>query len=183
MRSFIAIDVESPPLRALLEELRAVGGGVRTVAPENLHITLRFLGEIEEGRAGDVGGAMEEVCRSLSPFPLSFQGVGVFPGLKRIRVVWVGVQEGKERLLALQGALEEALQGLGFPREKRFHPHLTLGRVKSPRDTEELRRFVEERRTAEYGVQRVERVLLKKSVLTPQGPLYSDLRICLLGGS
>lgn len=177
MRSFIAVDVRNPRLEKVLEEMGSVGAGVKVVASENLHLTLKFLGEVDPGRVDEIYGTMEEAFGFCAPFHGGLRGLGAFPSLGRMRVVWVGLSEGKERIVEMQGRLERALVKLGFRSEGRpFDPHLTIGRVKSPKGREELRAFVVAHQATDFGTFAVERVELKESTLTPKGPIYKTLR-------
>jgi 2'-5' RNA ligase len=181
MRSFIAIDMENEEILQALKELSRVEADIKLVRPENLHITLKFLGEIPEDKIEDICRAMEASFSGYAPFEVSLEGMGAFPSLKYIRVIWIGFGENRERLIEMQEALEGNLKGLGFRPEKRgFDPHLTLGRVKSPRGKEELRDFLTNNRGRRFGPFLVDRVKLKKSVLTPKGPVYSTLKEVLL---
>lgn len=178
MRSFVAVDVRNPLLEQALGELGSLGAGVKVVASENLHLTLKFLGEVDPGRVDEIYGAMEEALRTCAPFQGGLRGLGAFPGLGRMRVVWVGLSEGRERILEMRVRLEEALAKLGFrPEGRPFDPHLTIGRVKSPKGKEELRAFVTAHQATDFGTFAVERVELKESTLTPKGPIYKTLKV------
>lgn len=177
MRSFVAVDVRNPQLEQVLRELGSLGAGMKVVASENLHLTLKFLGEVDPGRVDEIYGAMEEAFGFCSPFQGKLRGLGAFPSPGRMRVVWVGLSEGRERLLEMQGRLEGAFAKLGFrPEGRPFDPHLTIGRVKSPKGKEELTAFVLARQATDFGTFAVERVELKESTLTPRGPIYKTLK-------
>ena len=132
MRLFVAVNLpreERDRLYAETRVLREAGLPVRWVAAESLHITLKFLGEVPEQRAGAVQAAVEEAATRHAPFTLSLGGIGAFRNLRRPRVVWLGIH-GAPELLALQADVESALEPLGFVKEQRpFSPHLTLGRA------------------------------------------------------
>ena len=142
MRAFIAIEISEEAraaLAALQEALRPVGADVGWTRPESLHLTLRFLGEIDERQAGAVAAAMREGARAWPPLALRLSGTGAFPNARRPRILWAGLDGELERLAGLQAAIEARLVGLGFAREEKpFHPHLTLGRIKTERRTREL---------------------------------------------
>lgn len=177
MRAFIAVDLVTPEVQGALGEISGISSALRTVAPENLHLTLKFLGEIQEGRIDDVHRAMEDSLAPFAPFEVSLHGVGVFPGMNYIKVVWVGIDEGREQLIGMQKTLDDALSDIGFKKEKRgFHPHLTLARMKGYQGKEEVKGFVEARKDEDYGLVKVSKVELIRSVLTPQGPIYSTLK-------
>lgn len=182
IRAFIAVDFQpTPSLHRLLAGLRALQAPLRVVRPENLHITLKFLGDVEEGLAPSVAEVMEEAAEGVSPFAVTLQGTGAFPHLGRPRVLWVGIKGG-EPLVSMAQRLEERLEGMGFARERRgFSPHLTVARVKGGRGREEIVRVAEGHREEVFGEQRVETLRLKRSDLTPQGARYHDLATASLG--
>jgi 2'-5' RNA ligase len=158
-------------VRRMLEATRA---DVKFVEPENVHLTLRFLGEIEPSLVEQVSQVVKET--NFQPFSVRLEGVGVFPNLRRPRVVWAGISEGVSQLAEVWKDVDTKLSGLGFERERRgFSPHITIGRVRSGRNRE---RLVEELSTLSdyvFGGLQVDKVVLKKSVLTPRGPIYTTL--------
>jgi 2'-5' RNA ligase len=173
MRCFVAVDMSTPSVRRCLEALRDLGAPLRVVAPENLHVTLKFLGEIRDAQVSEVIEAMDKALEGSAPFEARLRGLGVFPSTRNMRVIWVGVIN--DEMVRMQRSLDAELARLGFPREKRFHPHLTLARVKSRRGLEKVREFLAQHADEDYGRVMVDRVELKKSVLTPKGPIYSCL--------
>ncbi len=136
MRIFVGIGLTEECRNGIAAGLRRLTAGryrVSWVSPENLHVTLKFLGEVEEGRVGIVGERLTQACRSVPPFVLSVEGPGGFPDLRVPRVLWIGIREPLELVGKLQQNIENALAGAGFPREgKRFHPHVTVGRARGP---------------------------------------------------
>ena len=135
IRSFIAIEL-SPEIRQSLarlqEKLKAAGNPpVRWVDPANIHLTLKFLGDIDSGITGRITAALEAAARDTHPCSIEVSGLGVFPNPRRVQVVWVGLTGEMEKLNRLQKSIEDGLMPLGFPPEGRaFSPHLTLARVK-----------------------------------------------------
>jgi len=180
MRSFIAVDIKNEKVEAAVEELKKVKADVKVVEPQNLHLTLKFLGEIPEDVIEKICVAMQESFKSFQPFNISLRSIGVFPSLKYMRVVWVGFEDGRKNLIEMQRSLDANLIGLKFKPENRFDPHLTIGRVKSQRGKEELKNFVLKHKDADFGSAVVDKVELKKSVLTPKGPIYSTVKTCEL---
>lgn len=177
MRAFIAIDVniENDRISRVLDCLKAIEG-VRVVGRENLHITLKFLGEIEEGRIDGIHDAMIASFKGYVPFEISLEGVGAFPRPDHARVVWVGVKRNGDRIVEMQKRLDRNLSRLGFKKEGRFHPHVTVARVKSRRGKNELKDFILQHRDEKFGVLMVDKIELKKSVLTPKGAVYSVIK-------
>jgi 2'-5' RNA ligase len=184
VRCFIAVDIDSPELKAKLvdleRELEGLGCSLKLVEPENIHVTLRFLGEIPEGLVSDVARALDGL--SAKPFKLTLKGLGAFPSALKPRVVWVGVSEGAAELAELHSQVESLIRPLGFrPEREPFVSHVTLARVKSSRGLQGLSRLIAERRLVELGSMQVEAVKLKRSTLTPRGPVYSDIYVKKLG--
>ena len=176
IRSFIAIDIDEPELLKRVLEIQrqviATGARMKPVEPENLHITIRFLGEITRGM-------VEEVKRLLAglrfkPFTIVIKGLGAFPNTRRPRVIWLGVSEGADQIERLYREIEQGLRRLGFPAEReQFVPHLTLARIKAPNAA--LVRLLDELKEVEVGAMTVRAVRLKKSTLTSRGPIYETL--------
>lgn len=180
MRTFIAAnltDTLKAALSQVQEALKARGADVSWVKPENLHITLKFLGEVEEARLPVLSETIASSLRGTSPFPLALGGLGAFPDLRFPRVIWIGVKRGAKELSALQARLEEGLQRIGFsPEDRPFSPHLTLGRVRSPRGRGAL---VEDLKALEIpilGEMILESVDLMRSQLHPTGAIYTIIQ-------
>jgi 2'-5' RNA ligase len=186
IRSFLAIELPNPILKKIEEvqgDLRSTRADVRWVNPEKIHLTLKFFGNIEESRIDLILKSIEEPVRNTLPFSLRVLGVGAFPNLKNPRVVWMGLVDGKDVLTSFQKQIENQLGKIGFQSEDRpFHPHLTLGRMKSSRGKEDLVGRMEKHKEEEFGDLPVERVVLFKSDLRPTGPIYTPLRELRLGG-
>ena len=179
IRSFIAIEL-SPDIiggiAGIQERLRSSGADVRWVKPDGIHLTLKFLGDIEEGDVDNIANCMKSSADGTSPFTVEIKEVGTFPNLRNPRVLWVGVTENSS-LSVLQSKIEKTLKGIGFPRENRpFRPHLTMGRVKSPKLKDKLIEALEKERTQELGTMPVEELILFRSDLRPGGAIYTRLR-------
>jgi 2'-5' RNA ligase len=186
IRSFLAIELPKPILRKIEEvqgDLRSTRADVRWVNPEKIHLTLKFFGNIEESRIEPIFKSIEEPIRNTLPFSLEVRGVGAFPHLRNPRVIWMGLVDGREVLVSFQKQIETQLEKIGFqPEDRPFHPHLTLGRMKSSRGKEELVGGMERHKEEEFGDFQVERVILFKSDLKPSGPIYTLLKEIKLGG-
>jgi len=179
LRLFIAVDVEDPVVASRLERVKealaATGVPMKPVETRNLHITLRFIGEVEEGLAEEIKRQVLGELR-FKRFRARLVGLGAFPGIYKPRVVWAGVGEGAEELSRLFKELESRLVRLGLrPESRGFHPHVTLARIKGSRNLSALVRILEEYRDYEFGWVDVGAVRLKKSTLTRQGPVYETL--------
>lgn len=185
LRTFLAVELPGTIQKKIGEvqkDLKSSGADVRWVSPGNIHLTLKFFGNIEESVIQNIVQSIEGPLQDTSPFCLKVQGMGAFPNLKNPRVIWIGLQEGKEGIISIQKQLERAFERIGFqPEDRPFHPHLTLGRVKSNRGKNELVRGMEGYKE-EFGNFQVEKVILFKSDLRPMGPIYTTLREIRFGG-
>ena len=179
IRTFIAISLPEPVLEAIVaaqEKLKESGLKIRWVRKEGIHLTIKFLGDIERDDVEKIRGAMEQATSAFSHFRLQGDGVGVFPNFKRPRVAWVGVSGDIEILRTLHGDLESQLGNLGFPKEKRpFKGHLTLGRVKGRLDPTKLRDAFEALGNFRTGPFTVQSIVLFQSDLRPDGAVYRRL--------
>lgn len=179
IRSFIAFDIDSESvIKRLLEVQKTLvdtGADLKIVEPQNIHVTMRFLGDISPTMIDSIYEEMEKI--SFTPFEIELKGLGAFPTLKYARVVWAGIKGGAEKLADISNQLELRLLRLGFrPDPKGFSPHLTIARVKSGRNKAELIRIIQELQDYQFGMIKAGCLKLKKSVLTPKGPVYSTLK-------
>jgi len=147
--------------------------GVRWVDPESMHLTVKFLGEVPDRRIPELCTALSRIAGRCEPFDLRVRSTGCFPPHGGVRVVWVGLEETTGRLAACQRLCEDTFAEMGFAREDRdFVPHLTLGRVKDPRQASGLRQVVASHAAFEAGTVSVNRIVLFESRLSPQGAHY-----------
>lgn len=164
------------------DRLKATGADVGWVRPENLHLTLKFLGQVEEDRLDAIGKAVAQAAAGCGPVHLVFQCLGAFPRPREARVVWMGLSHGAETLAALQARIEAGLESLGFAREARpFTAHLTLGRVRGPAHREQLARALTGATAEALGEMVLDRIELMKSDLSASGARYSILQSFPLG--
>ena len=178
VRSFLSIDVEDEQIlskvESILSSLSALGGDLKPVERENIHLTLKFLGNVSPSKVEEVKSALAQV--TFPPFSLEIKGAGAFPNLKRMNVIWVGVGEGWSQVELIFEQTENLLHRLGFSRETRpFSPHITVARVKSGRKRDEIAAFLGHLAEESFGTFPVESVRLKESILSPSGPKYSTL--------
>lgn len=181
VRSFVAIELpEAVKLRLaeVQDQLKSRKSAAKWVAPQSIHLTLQFLGNITVSSIPDITRVISEAADAEVPFELSVRGLGVFPDPRRVRVVWVGLEGELDPLIGIQKRLSSGLQTLGFvPEARPFTPHLTLARIRddaSPNDREAVGRLVGA--TAfDAGSFTVESISLMKSQLTRQGAIYSRL--------
>ncbi len=179
IRSFVAFDIDSDGilnrLSEVQEKLTRSGADLKLVNLKNIHITMRFLGDIRQDIVDKIHDEMKQI--RFTEFETEIRGLGVFPTNKYARVVWAGIQKGAERLRNIFEELEPRLRNLGFkPDAKGFTPHITIARVRTGRNRAELIRCISELENFDFGILKTRCLKLKKSVLTPQGPVYSTLK-------
>jgi RNA 2',3'-cyclic 3'-phosphodiesterase len=158
-------------------QLKAVqtGADLRPVETENIHMTIRFLGDITLNLADKILEVMKEA--KFKPFPVQLMGLGVFPNLYNPRVLWAGIALGAEQLDNIFKQLEPKLRNLGLaPEHNAFSPHLTIARVRSPKNRDILAELVTKNEKYDFGTIEARCLRLKRSELTPQGPIYSTLK-------
>lgn len=183
MRTFIAIAISEEiknTLSQIESHLKYAGADVKWVKPESVHLTLKFLGEIDEKKAAEVTAVLDSIARSVKPFKVSIKDIGAFPKIEHPRVVWVGLDRGAAEITALAVRIDEALSRIGFAKEVRpFSPHLTIGRVRSPLNNDKLK---EKMLSAAVSIDlslvpphQTSSVILFQSTLTPQGSIYTKL--------
>lgn len=179
VRSFVAILLNEEVRAAVAQEiarLHPLAPRVSWVSPANLHLTLKFLGELPAEALERVREGLAEAVAGAASFSLRFYGLGAFPGLARPRVLWVGVDEGSPAAQALQSRVEAALTERGFAREERpFSSHLTIGRVRDPRRLVELQQAMTRDARLEFGWLEVRGLSLMRSDLSPAGVRYTEL--------
>jgi len=186
IRSFLAIEL--PPtiakgIERVQYDLKQSHADVRWIESNRIHLTLKFFGDIEEEACDGIMDAVGKAVTDVKPFTLTIKGLGGFPRWKNPRVVWLGVEDEDGVLKPLQGVIEKGLGEIGYPQEERaFKPHLTLGRVRSPKGKPELLKKMEGFLHVELGKFRVERLVLFKSDLRPTGPIYTALKTLTLRG-
>ncbi len=175
MRGFIAIEVPADvrsKLAEIQERLKQSGAEVRWVAPENIHLTLKFMGSVDEELIDDITAVMKKSVAGSTAWTAEVKGVGSFPSARKPRVVWVGVADEDGKLQEVHRKLDRGLRRLAVPEEsRRYHPHLTLGRVK--RDTFSLVQAIDSLNELEVGWLSVESLTLFQSHLKPDGAVYT----------
>jgi RNA 2',3'-cyclic 3'-phosphodiesterase len=184
IRTFIAVELDEATRNAIGDvqaqwQGERVGRAVRWVAPDNIHITLKFLGDVAADRMSELQSTVVNACASIPAFTLKISGAGAFPNTRRPNNVWIGVDGDVKVLERLANQIEEACAAIGYAREDRpFTAHLTLGRVQrdaSPSDRRALGEMIERTRVGELSVLRVASVNVMKSELRPGGSVYSQL--------
>ena len=176
-RGFIAIDI--PSNKKLLEmenEIKNTGADLKLVETENIHVTLKFLGDTDEEKIDEIEEIIKNSVKDINAFSIKLKGSGVFPNKNYMKVIWIGL-ENAEPIGEIAKKIDKQLENLGFEPEKRgFSAHLTIARVRSSRNKEKLIQIIEKYQDVEFVKIEVASVKLKKSVLTPKGPIYTTLK-------
>ena len=184
-RAFVALCLDEATRAAVgaeIERLRPLSQAVAWVPAQNLHLTLKFLGEEPDPRLAEAAEALAEAAGGMGVFALTLHGLGAFPGVERPRILWVGAAEGALAARELQARVETALERRGFARDARpWHPHLTIGRVFDDRRWRReagpaLREAIAAAARRGFGSLPVRRLVLMRSDLSPRGARYSELR-------
>lgn len=175
-RGFIAVEINAfPTIYEFTNDIKKTGAHVKLVDLDKLHVTLKFLGDVEEKYIDDIAQCMTQITKDMKPFTIHITGTGVFPNEKYVKVLWVGMNQ-EHILSALSHKLNDSLFSLGFSKEKKsFTPHLTIARVKSSNNKEALIDVVKKYQHQSFGTQTVHCIVLKKSVLSSTGPMYTTL--------
>lgn len=181
MRTFIAIELSGDiknTLSQIQSHLKYSGADVKWVEKDNIHLTLKFLGEIDEKKCEKVKAALDETAQSTKAFEISLKDIGAFPKIDFPRVIWVGLDKGAKESTELAKKVDEALSKIGFPEETRpFAAHLTIGRVRSPKNKAALKEKIESLgfQPSAISNQLISSIFLFQSKLTPAGPIYTKL--------
>lgn len=187
MRAFMALELPEEVrsrLADLQESLEGASRAVKWTRPDQIHVTLKFFGELPDSSLLPVREAIADICRKVPPILLSVRGTGTFGSGDRLRVLWVGVEDSAGELARLQNAIEGGLEPLGFPGEGRpFRPHLTLGRLREPARVAPLKAALRERADFEGGSFTARRLTLFSSTLIAAGPIYRAIHEWPLEGT
>ncbi|HHY00491.1 MAG TPA: RNA 2',3'-cyclic phosphodiesterase [Methanothermobacter sp.] len=177
MRVFLAVDVDrrlSYKIQKIQKDLIKTDAPLKLVDSENLHFTFKFFGEINPDQIQHITNLTEEKLENYHSFPLHIKGTGVFPHPGYMRVVWLGIED-PVNFSKLQKDLDQEFNKMGFKKERSYTPHLTIARVKGSHNKELLARKIQKLHDIEVGQMDVEKIVLKKSELTPVGPIYTDI--------
>lgn len=184
MRIFLALLLSEEAKRRLAQvtaQLKLTGADVKWVEEDNFHITLFFLGDINPKTCEALVKRMPEMVAGVAPFALNLDGLGAFPNLRKPRVIWVGVKEGSREIIKVYRRVLSVMESLGFTQEKKFSPHVTVGRVRQSRDNDEareenLRGLVKAMgKVQNIGKDNIKGISLMESCLTSKGAMYSEL--------
>jgi RNA 2',3'-cyclic 3'-phosphodiesterase len=179
IRSFIAFDIQNDSVTNRIATAQKMilqtNADVKLVEPKNIHVTLRFLGDMTPEMVDKVYAAMKNI--KFSPFPIRLSGLGVFPTVNYPRIVWAGIRDGAKELTSIFEQLEPQIHDLGFaPEPNGFTPHLTIARVRSGANKQRLVDLVERQQDYDFGIIKANCLRLKRSQLSPKGPTYTTLK-------
>lgn len=178
MRAFLAVDVDSRlsyKIQKIQKELIKTDAPLKLVDTENLHFTFKFFGDITPSQTEHIISITQDKLENYEAFPLNIKGTGVFPHPGYMRVIWLGIED-PSKFSALQKDLDEDFAKMGFKKERSYTPHLTIARVKGSYNKEFLAHKITDLEDVEIGQMNVGKLVLKKSELTPVGPIYTDVK-------
>lgn len=181
IRCFVAVEIPEP-IQALLKPVQThlqsqIHKGTSWTKPGNFHLTLKFLGDVHPEAIHDVSEALQRVTDRHPPFSIDFGGIGAFPNLARPRVVWIGIKQGASTVTRLAKLVNHELTHLGFSTDNRFHPHLTLARLRTATNLEPIKNILRKYDTIVGGSMRVKEIALMQSQLHRNGAIYTSLSV------
>jgi RNA 2',3'-cyclic 3'-phosphodiesterase len=183
MRAFIAIELPQnikDHISRLQDKLKKSGADVKWVSPSNIHLTLKFLGEIDEKTRDGVCACLVEIAAHTPRYTVKLGSLGAFPGIQSPRIIWIGLSLGHDQTRSIADQLENNLEKYGIDRETRpFSSHITIGRVRSQKNKDDLVRCIsglESSMKENLGEFQAEKITLFKSTLLPQGPIYGIIQ-------
>ncbi|MCJ7545314.1 MAG: RNA 2',3'-cyclic phosphodiesterase [Deltaproteobacteria bacterium] len=185
-RSFIAVELSkeiAAGVRRIQGGLRERLAGVSWVRPEGIHLTLKFLGDVDPERIEGIASTSEEYVKAIAPFTIGIRGCGGFPNPRNPRVIWIGVDDPSGQLKELQAKVEQGMEEMGITREARgYTPHLTIGRLRSGKGKGDVAQAFEAMKGCDLGTMEVREICLFRSQLKPTGAEYTKLKVIPLSG-
>ncbi|MBU1061178.1 MAG: RNA 2',3'-cyclic phosphodiesterase [Candidatus Omnitrophica bacterium] len=179
IRAFVAIEIDEPnkqKLSDLITQFKKSNTQIKWVTENQMHLTLKFLGNIDGSLVPNISEALKNISENFTQFNIKLSKIGAFPNLQRPRVIWIGIDKGKENVILLANSVETALERLNFAKEKReFKTHLTLGRVKSLKNISGLTKIISETGLQFQDEIKIDKLILFQSTLTPKGAIYTPL--------
>ncbi|WP_298521435.1 RNA 2',3'-cyclic phosphodiesterase [uncultured Methanobrevibacter sp.] len=179
VRAFLAIEVPEEiklKIYKVIKEFKQIDANIKYVELENLHLTLKFFGDIDTEGIGLLSEKIASVVSEFDTFKVNIKGCGAFPNTKRIKVIWLGL-ENDGFVRKLHDELDKEFVQMGFDKDRKFSTHLTIGRMRSAKGKDQVKSAIESFKEIEIGEMDVDKIVLKKSTLTPHGPIYEDLEI------
>ena len=184
LRAFIAVEIDNltrQKISELISDLKKSNADAKWITENQMHLTLKFLGNIEEGRIQEISDALSSISNNFSSFAIRFSAMGAFPNLNHPAVIWFGVDKGAESLIKLNHEIENSMERSGFAKEGReFKPHFTLARVRSHKNILNLAKLIQKTGFASENDIKIDKLTLFQSVLNPKGAIYTPLATYLL---
>ena len=179
VRAFLALDLDDdlkPKINKIIRQFKEIDTKIKYVELQNLHLTLKFFGDIDTNGLDVLENAIADVVSEFDLFKIKITGCGAFPNKNHIKVIWVGIDDDAV-IKDLHDRLDKEFARLGFDKDRKFSTHLTIGRMKSAKNKNKVKEVIEEFENFEIGEMEVSEISLKKSTLTPAGPIYEDISI------
>ena len=179
IRAFLAVDLDDdlkPKINRIIKEFKKTDASIKYVDLANLHLTLKFFGDIDIEGIDLLSQRISDVVSDFEPFSIKIKGCGAFPNTNRIKVIWVGLEDDAI-LKDLHDRLDAEFEKLGFELDRKFSSHLTIGRMRSGKNKDKVKSAIDSFGDVEIGEMNVDRIILKKSTLKPSGPIYDDVKI------
>jgi 2'-5' RNA ligase len=181
MRTFISIEIPEnikDNIEKSIGEMKLILSPLKWVDKKNLHITLKFLGWVVDDKADDMIRSVMDLAKGFGSIKINFAGLGVFPNARHPRVIWVGINEGSDRVKELAEKIDARLSSEGYRKEeeREFSPHLTIGRIKKKIDVEPLNKFIGGNVMTEFGGFTADHISVMKSTLRRSGPIYEEIK-------
>ncbi len=177
MRAFLAIEIEDyikDNIDRTQQELKDIDAArINYVKSENIHLTLKFFGDIDKDKQEQISEIVKDCMDDYSQYTLKLVNIGAFRNINNPRVIWTGIKDKENRTVSLIKQLDEGFSKIGFKKEKNYTPHITIGRVKSLNNKKMLSDFLKEHHKTYFGKMQVKSICLKSSILTPEGPIYN----------
>lgn len=183
IRAFLAVDVHEDLSKKILkvqDEFKDLDARIKFVEPENMHLTLKFFGDITQYKVEQINQIVARELRNADKFTLNLKSIGAFPSINKPKTLWIRTDKNRA-FTNIQRRCDIGLEKVGFKREKKYNPHLTFGRVKDSKSNEQIINKLNELNNIIIGEMLVDEVVLKSSELTPSGPIYTDLKTFKLG--
>ena len=177
IRAFLAIDLDDdlkPKINKIIREFKKTNANIKYVDLQNLHFTLKYFGDIDTEGIDLIDEKIEKIIKDFDSFNIKIKGCGAFPNTNRIKVIWLGLDEDKI-LKELHDNLDKEFNSIGFDLDKKFSSHLTIGRMRSAKAKDKVKNTLDLYDGIDVGTMEVKTVTLKRSTLTPSGPIYEDL--------
>jgi 2'-5' RNA ligase len=180
MRTFLAIEIE-PYIKNKIEESQEIiedseSSNIKFVEVENIHLTLKFFGEIDDTRIEQITDIVNQSIKDKETYTFKVVNIGAFPNIYNPRVIWTGIKDKNNTTVKLIEELDKKFNKIGFKKEKNYVPHITIGRVKSISDKAKLSQTLKKLNKKYHGKMEVKKIYLKSSKLTPNGPIYKNIK-------